>query len=119
SDINPALTRYGAIDGKRVSVPVSANNPGLIYNKDLYREAGLDPEEPPTTWDEVLEHGKTIVQETGTPGFELFTQAGADGEGLTWNFQVNLWQAGGDFLNEDNTAAAFNTPQGAQALQYW
>lgn len=119
ADINPALTSFGSIDGAQVSVPVSANNLGYLYNKTLFEEAGLDPDQPPTTWDELMADGKTILEKTGKPGYDLFTQAGDNGEGLTWNFQVNLWQAGGEFLNEDNSAAAFNTPEGEKALQFW
>ena len=62
---------------------------------------------------------KQILAKTGKPGYDLYTQAGDSGEGVTWNFQVNLWQAGGEFLNADNTAAAFNTPAGKKALQFW
>ncbi|MDQ0614690.1 multiple sugar transport system substrate-binding protein [Microbacterium sp. W4I4] len=119
SDINPALTAFGSIDGKQVSVPVSANNLGYMYNKTLFTEAGLDPETPPTTWEELLDQAKTITAKTGKPGYDLFTQAGDNGEGLTWNFQVNLWQAGGEFLTADNSAAAFNSPEGRKALQFW
>jgi multiple sugar transport system substrate-binding protein len=119
TDVNDALTSFGTIDGKQVSVPVSANNLGYMYNKTLFAEAGLDPENPPTTWEELKAAGQTILDETGKPGYDLYTQAGDSGEGLTWNFQVNLWQAGGDFLTADNSAAAFNTPEGAEALQYW
>lgn len=119
TDINPALTSFGTIDGKQVSVPVSANNLGYMYNRTLFEEAGLDPDSPPTTWEELLEDGKTILEATGKPGYDLFTQAGDNGEGLTWNFQVNLWQAGGEFLADDNSAAAFNTPAGKKALDYW
>lgn len=119
SDINPALTAFGTIDGNQVSVPVSANNLGLIYNKTIFQEAGLDPEAPPLTWEELKADGAEILAKTGKPAFELFTQAGDNGEGLTWNFQVNLWQAGGEFLTEDNSAAAFNTEAGKTALSYW
>jgi multiple sugar transport system substrate-binding protein len=118
-DINPALTSFGNIGGAQVSVPVSANNLAYMYNKTLFAEAGLDPETPPTTWDELVAAGQTILAKTGKPGYDLYTQAGDSGEGLTWNFQVNLWQAGGEFLTEDNSAAAFNTPEGAKALQFW
>ena len=44
SDINPALTSFGTINGKQVSVPVSANNLAYMYNRTLFEEAGLDPE---------------------------------------------------------------------------
>jgi multiple sugar transport system substrate-binding protein len=90
-----------------------------MYNKTLYQEAGLDPDQPPTTWEELMQDGKTILDKTGKPGYDLYTEAGDTGEGLTWNFQVNLWQAGGEFLTDDNSAAAFNTPEGAKALQFW
>ena len=119
SDINPALTSFGTIGGKQVSVPVSANNLAYMYNRDLFAEAGLDPDSPPTTWEELIEDGKAILEATGKPGYDLFTQAGDNGEGLTWNFQVNLWQAGGEFLTADNSAAAFNTAAGKKALDYW
>lgn len=119
ADINPALVSFGSIDGQQVSVPLSANNLAYMYNRTLFEEAGLDPDDPPTTWEEVLSTGVTILERTGKPGYELYTQAGDSGEGLTWNFQVNLWQAGGEFLTEDNGAAAFNTEAGRQALQFW
>lgn len=119
ADINPALTSFGTIDGAQVSVPVSANNLAYMYNRTLFEEAGLDPDAPPTSWDELLEYGEQIVATTGKPGYDLFTQAGDNGEGLTWNFQVNLWQAGGEFLTDDNSAAAFNTPEGLAALEFW
>lgn len=119
NDINPALTKFGTIDSKQVSVPVSANNLAYMYNKTLFKQAGLDPEKPPTTWEELMADAKQITEKTGKPGYDLYTQAGDNGEGLTWNFQVNLWQAGGEFLNEGNTAAAFNTPAGLKATQFW
>jgi len=119
SDINPALTSFGTIDGKQVSVPVSANNLAYMYNKTLFKQAGLDPEKPPTTWEELMADAKQILAKTGKPGYDLYTQAGDSGEGVTWNFQVNLWQAGGEFLNADNSAAAFNTAAGKKALQFW
>lgn len=118
-DINPALKTYGSLNGKQVSVPVSANNLAYMYNRDLFSQAGLDPDKPPTTWEELAKQGAQIHEKTGKPGYDLFTEAGDNGEGLTWNFQVSLWQAGGEFLTKDNSAAAFNSPQGLKALEFW
>ena len=116
-DVYPALRNVGQYDGKTYSLPVSTNNLELFYNKDLFRQAGLDPEKPPATWDELRQTAKQCTNsDEGISGMELFTEPG---EGLTWQFQVYLWQAGGDFLTPDLTKAAFNSPAGEQALQYW
>ncbi len=119
SDIYPAMLSFGKKDAEQVSIPVSANTLGLIYNKDLIAKAGLDPAKAPATWEEMKQASAAVLAKTGKPGFELYTQAGDNGEGLTWNFQVSLWQAGGEFLSADNTKAAFNTAAGKEALQYW
>lgn len=118
-DIYPEMLKFGHQEDKQISIPVSANTLAWMYNKNDFTAAGLDPANPPKTWEEVTAAGTQMKAKTGKPIFELFTQPGTDGEGLTWNFQVTLWQAGGKFLNEDNTKSAFNTPEGRKALQYW
>lgn len=116
-DVYPALLNVGRYDGKLYSLPVSTNNLELFYNKDLFRKAGLDPEKPPATWDELRQMAATCANpDEGIAGMELFTEPG---EGLTWQFQVYLWQAGGEFLSPDLTKAAFNSPAGQKALQFW
>jgi multiple sugar transport system substrate-binding protein len=118
-DIYPSMLSFGAVGKQQLSVPVSSNTLAYMYNKQIFRDAGLDPEKPPTTWEELTAAADVIKERTGLPGYEIFTQPGDNGEGVTWNFQVNLWQAGGEFLNADNTKAAFNSPAGKRALQFW
>jgi multiple sugar transport system substrate-binding protein len=113
----PMLAEYDVIEGSRYAVPMSTNNMQLIWNKDLFEKAGLDPEVPPTTWAEMQDMAEQCADpDNGVVGFEFFTQP--TGEGITWQFQVWLWAAGGEFLNADNTQAAFNTPEGLEALTY-
>ncbi len=116
-DFYPALLNIGRYEDKLYSLPVSTNNLELFYNKDLFRKAGLDPEKPPKTWDELRQMAATCADpDEGIAGMELFTEPG---EGLTWQFQVYLWQAGGDFLSPDLSKAAFDSPAGQKALQFW
>lgn len=119
SDIYPEMLKFGAQGGKQVSIPVSSNTLAWMYNKTDFTKAGLDPANPPKTWDDMKAASAKIRATTGKPGFELFTTPGTDGEGVTWNFQVSLWQAGGEFLSADNSKAAFNSQAGKKALQYW
>lgn len=107
---------YGMRDGQRYSLPVSASNLGLFWNKAIFEEAGLDPNTPPTTWDELVEMSETIKEKTGKWGLELFTDGG---EGTSWQWQVYLWGKGGDVLTEDLSAPAFNSEAGQEALQFW
>ena len=117
TDFYPAQLDASRADGQVYGLPVSTNNLQLFYNKDLFRQAGLDPEHPPATWDELRQMAKQCADPSaGVSGMELYTEPG---EGLTWQFQVYLWQAGGSFLTDDLTQAAFDTDAGRQALQFW
>jgi multiple sugar transport system substrate-binding protein len=108
------VDRYG---DTYYGLPVSTNNLELFYNIDLFKAAGLDPSAPPTTWDELATMAEQCANPAeGISGMELYTEPG---EGLTWQFQVYLWQAGGEFLTADLSQAAFNTAAGEKALQYW
>jgi len=116
-DFYPMLSEYDIMGGKRYALPISANNMQLIWNKDLFQKAGLDPATPPKTWDEMKSMAEKCADPAnGTVGFEYYTQP--TGEGITWQFQVWLWAAGGEFLSADLSKAAFNTPQGLNALTY-
>jgi len=49
-------------------VPLDASTIQMIYNKQIYKSAGLDPEKPPLTWKEFVEHNR-ILKKEGYPGF--------------------------------------------------
>ncbi len=116
-DFYPALLNVNTYDDQMYGLPVSTNNLELFINTDLVAAAGLDPAAPPTTWAELMDYATQCANpDEGIVGMELYTQTG---EGLTWQYQVYLWQAGGDFLSEDLSQAAFNSDAGLRALQYW
>ncbi|MCO6393024.1 sn-glycerol-3-phosphate ABC transporter substrate-binding protein UgpB [Aliihoeflea aestuarii] len=68
---------YSRPDGTMLSFPYNSSSPILYYNKDLFEEAGLDPETPPATWPEVFEAARTI-KESGA------AQCGLTSTWLTW-----------------------------------
>ena len=65
----PNIPETVTIDGKQWAVPVAFSTKSFYWNKDLFKQAGLDPEKPPTTWAEELADAKVIKEKTGIAGF--------------------------------------------------
>ncbi|MCY3876713.1 MAG: ABC transporter substrate-binding protein [Rhodobacteraceae bacterium] len=106
-------------DGKTYSIPFQRSTPVFYYNKDAFRAAGLDPEAPPTTWDEMVEVGKKL------------TIKDANGNVTQWGTRIpNLGLAGawlfgglvvskGDVLSTDTgTEARFDTEAARASLEF-
>ncbi len=62
SDLEPAVARYYTVNGKLYSMPFNSSAPVMYYDKNAFKEVGLDPEKPPTTYDEVLADAKKLVK---------------------------------------------------------
>ncbi|WP_159602134.1 ABC transporter substrate-binding protein [Agromyces humi] len=85
-------------DGDRIyGFPRQAYAMGLHYNRTLFEEAGLDPDNPPATWDEIREAAKTISEKTGKAGFMEMTQNNTGG----WQL-VAATAARGGSIQEDH-----------------
>jgi len=66
----PAITGYYTdTAGNMLSFPFNASTPILYYNKDLFRAAGLDPEQPPKTWSELGAMAKRLRSAGSACGF--------------------------------------------------
>jgi multiple sugar transport system substrate-binding protein len=120
---NYVSTASATIDGKIRGIPTEVNTYALIYNKDLYKAAGIVDAQgnakAPTTWAEVLANAKKLVKKDSKGAI---TQHG-------FAFLLdNDWQAvdpflsllftnGGQYLSEDLTKALFNDAKGIAALE--
>jgi ABC-type glycerol-3-phosphate transport system substrate-binding protein len=116
-DFYPAFREFGAIDGKQLSLHMTSNNLLLFYNKKLFKEAGLNPEVPPKTWDELRTAAKALTK-PGQWGYQITGVNDEYFESLSWQFQTMVWQNGGEIWNGDFTAPAFNDEKGYEALQF-
>ncbi len=67
----PHIVDTVTFDGTQWGVPIAFSTKALYWNKDLFKQAGLDPETPPKTWAEEIEMAKTIKEKTGIPGYGL------------------------------------------------
>lgn len=100
-------------DGKQIGVPYSVSVPVLFINPELFAKAGLDPQNPPKTWQEVEAAAKQIKDKTGNIGF--FMQEYAD----NWAQQAIIESNGGFMLKkvDGKVKAGFDTPDAAAAYQ--
>ena len=84
SKFNPNVLAAGQdASGKTFAIPTAAYGIGLQYNRKLFEAAGLDPNKPPTSWDEIRAAAKAIAQKTGQAGFSQMTQSNTGGWMLT------------------------------------
>lgn len=67
----PGIVDTVTTDGTQWGVPIAFSTKALYWNKDLFKQAGLDPETPPKTWAEEIEMAKTIKEKTGIAGYGL------------------------------------------------
>ncbi|WP_332060589.1 sn-glycerol-3-phosphate ABC transporter substrate-binding protein UgpB [Bartonella sp. CB74] len=62
TDYLPAISSYYSDShGRMLSLPFNASTPILYYNKDIFKKAGLDPEQPPKTWQDIENFSKKIL----------------------------------------------------------
>ncbi|MGE5609291.1 MAG: ABC transporter substrate-binding protein, partial [Bacillota bacterium] len=69
---------------KIYAIPAAVAPFVLWYNKDIFRQAGLDPAKPPTTWDELLSYSQQIKKNTGVAGLGIGLGRSLDFTQLVW-----------------------------------
>lgn len=111
-----ALARY-TVNKKLYAIPNAVSTTLLYYNANLFKEAGLDPNKPPQTWDDVVMMGKKLTRDTDGDGKP-------DKWGLLTHTTVNyflfamIYQNGGRLFDEQGNPA-FNSPEAVEAFQFW
>jgi len=95
------------------SVPFQRSTIVLYYNKDKFREAGLDPEKPPATWQELVEYGKKL-----TKGDQWGLEIPSTGYQY-WMLQAMALQSGGNIMSGDGKKVFFTEPHVEEALQFY
>lgn len=107
-------------EGNVSAVPYRMNARGnIIYRKSMFEDAGLDPNSPPGTWEEAVEAAEALTQKTDDGKYEVAGWLIAVGNGYTQQYEDALFQAGGNYFNDDRSAPTNSTPEGEEALQFW
>ncbi|MGK7927509.1 MAG: ABC transporter substrate-binding protein [Spirulina sp.] len=107
----PNIWQASTLEDKSFGIPWYLATQIVVYNRSLLQEAGID--QPPGTYAELAEMAARVKEKTGKYGFFVSFVPGDSGEILE-----SLVKMGASLLDEEGKAA-FNTPEGKAAFQYW
>ncbi|MEU7866526.1 extracellular solute-binding protein [Dactylosporangium sp. NPDC049140] len=110
----PAIKDPFVENGKAYGLGYAGYGLGLVVNKKLFQQAGLDPSKPPATWQEVAAAARKIsALGNGIAGYQEYSAGNTGG----WHFSAALYSRGGSVVSADGKKAAFNTAEGKAVLQ--
>lgn len=111
------LKAIGSHEGHIYGVPFAAESSFLYYNKKLFREAGLDPQRPPETLQELREDAEKITK-LGD-GYYGFALPGGCSGCLAFTFVPYLWANGGDLVSADGKTSLVNSENNKKTLTFF
>ena len=104
-DFWPGAMKSNMWKGKTYGIPTNNETMALIWNADIFKRAGLDPEKPPATWDDVVKYSKQIKDKVGVSGYGLVARKNAGN--TPYRFLPQLWGYGGGVFDEANATPAY------------
>ena len=116
SDYNTAAVDYVTWDDQIWGLPYRIEALAVIYNRGMFTAAGLDPDAPPETWDDLLT-AALALKDSGVAGFAI-TGGGEVGNTIFRSVPF-IWMNGGDIISEDGTTAVVNSPEAVEAVKFW
>ncbi|MBL8661630.1 MAG: ABC transporter substrate-binding protein [Candidatus Odyssella sp.] len=115
----PGFMENSRTGGKTWGVPFQRSTIVMYWNKDAFKEAGLDPEKPPQTWAELVSMGQKLTKRDDKGNV---TQWGIQipSSGFPyWLFQALTTQNDVRLMNEAGTKTNYDDPKVVEALQFW
>ncbi len=126
-DIFPALLSGCRLGDTLYSLPMEATSLALLFNKDAFHAAGLDPERPPADWSELIKDTRQLTVDRDGDGkidqygffVPVFPASGDLNIWMNLQWLPFLWQAGGREFTDDLRRSTFNSEAGVKALAVW
>lgn len=115
----PAFMENSQTGGKTWGIPFQRSTIVLYYNKEAFKEAGLDPNRPPGTWKEMADDAAKLTKRDASGNV---TQWGVQipSSGFPyWLFQALVIENGVNLMNAAGTEVYYDKPEVIAALQYW
>ena len=119
ADLKPTLVGWEqcTVGDAIYGLPWVLGTRALFYNQDLFRRAGLDPRKPPQTWDELYAAAARINKLGG--GVHGYGVSLNDRQKLFKKFMPFAWGNGGEILSPSMDSSRFDSPENAQALEFY
>ncbi len=116
----PGAMKSVTYDGATYGIPTNNETMAFIWNAKIFEDAGLDGENPPATWDDVVAYSAQIHERLGIAGYGLVAKQNAGN--TPFRFMPMMWAYGGSALDENTDAPTYdsiglNSPGGIAALQ--
>ena len=105
--------------GKTWGVPFQRSTIVMYYNKEMFKEAGLDPNKPPTSWAEMAEAARKLTKKDAAGKVTTYGVQIPSSGFPYWLFQALAIQNGVALANDAGNAVKFNDPKVIEALEYW
>ncbi|MBA2253957.1 MAG: ABC transporter substrate-binding protein [Chloroflexi bacterium] len=113
-----AIWNAGIWKGQRLGIPIDTHPMTFYYNKKLFRDAGLDPETPPTDMASFEAVIKAVKEKTGKDGYQMVSSGPGASFLVGIQFASLFYQAGGKWTSDDYSEATFNSEAGIKAAEY-
>ncbi len=110
----PYIVDTVTFSGQQWGFPTAFSTKAFFWNKDLFTKAGLDPNKPPTTWDELYADAKAIKDKTGIAGYGLPAKTM---DNTMHQFLHYVYTNNGTVIDKDGNIT-LDSPQNLEALEF-
>jgi sn-glycerol 3-phosphate transport system substrate-binding protein len=115
----PAFMENSQTGGKTWGIPFQRSTIVLYWNKEAFKEAGLDPNKPPANWKEMAEYAQKLTKRDASgKATQWGVQIPSSGFPY-WLFQALAIENGANLMNAAGTETYYDKPEVIGALQYW
>ncbi|RTZ99647.1 MAG: ABC transporter substrate-binding protein [Deltaproteobacteria bacterium] len=120
NDFWPGVHANASVNGKLYAIPFQNSTPILYVNADHFREVGLDPDNLPENWEELVAAGKKLIKKDGDETTRYGLMLPLASSYGNWILQAFVMSNGGQYFNAEYPGEVYySSPTTRGALQFW